>query len=213
MEHLCTLALFGMQVQYNPNWRIIPDNAYSLNFDSGLLRFEENVVEKRSRISMGLRWERSQTDSETFLREFSENIQAEYRKAIKGKGRQFELLRDEVVESPCGNQLRIVETQYKATQSLLNAANQMQRLRVCNAALYCESTHRIVVYSLVTTPQYMEKHQAYLEGILLSLQTSPVYPPEEEAAQMQKRRELRAASGRNQSLMGLLKQALGRKNG
>lgn len=211
MGHVCALALFGIQAQYDPDWRIIADNAYSLNFDSGLIRFEENVMEKRSRISMGLRWERSQTDSETFLREFSENIQAEYRKAVKGKGRQFELLRDEVVEAPGGDRICIIETQYKATQSLVGTAKNMQRLRVCNAALYCEKTHRMIIYSLVTTPQYMEENRASLEAMLLSLQTSQVYPPEEEAARMQKRQELRAAGGQERSLIERMKQAFRRK--
>ena len=100
MDHLCTMELFGMQIQCRPDWRIVPDHKYTLTYDSGLFRFEENVEERRSRVSLGLRWECSMTDSETFLEEFRENIQAEYRKAIKGKGRRFELLRDEIVERP-----------------------------------------------------------------------------------------------------------------
>lgn len=168
-------------------------------------------MEKRSRISMGLRWERSQTDSETFLREFSENIQAEYRRAIKGKGRQFELLRNEVLASPCGNRICIIETQYKATQSLVSTAKRMQRLRVCNAAFYCEKTHRMIIYSMVTTPQYMEAYREPLEIMLMSLQTDQVYSPEEEAAQMQKRSELCAANSQSQSLLKQLKQAFKRE--
>lgn len=205
MENACVLDLFGVQVTYSPGWRVIPDNAYSLNYDSGLFRFEENVKERRSRISMGLRWECSQTDNETFLKEFRENIELEYHKAIKGRSRQFELLRSEVVENTQGYRMCIVETQYKATQALVNNPKTMQRLRVCNAALYCEATHRIVICSLVTTPQYMEENRTLLESLLLSLQTHPVYSPEEERLRMEKRAALRATAGKKpMSLAGVL---------
>ena len=135
MEALCSLNLFGIKVQYPSDWRIVPDSSYSLNFDSGLFRFEENVQEKRSRVSMGLRWECSNTDPETFLTEFGENIEQEYRKALKGKARQFELLRNEIVINQQGVPMRFIETQYRATQSLVNNPQKMQRLRVCNVAL------------------------------------------------------------------------------
>lgn len=205
MESTCLLDIFGIQIRYHPGWRIIPDNSYSLNYDSGLFRFEENVVEKRSRVSLGLRWECSQTDNETFLKEFRENIEAEYRKAVKGKSRQFELLRDEIVENAQGVRMCVIETQYKATQALVNDPRKMQRLRVCNVAFYCEVTHRMVICSLVTTPQYMEEERELLESLLFSLQTRPVYSPEAEAERMDKRAQLRLqASKKNQSPVAAL---------
>lgn len=209
METLCSLNLFGIKVQYPSDWRIVPDSSYSLNFDSGLFRFEENVQERRSRVSMGLRWECSNTDSETFLAEFSEKIEQEYHKAIKGKGRQFELLRNEVVTNQQGVPMRFVETQYRATQSLISNPKKMQRLRVCNAALYCERTHRMVICSLVTTPQFMEEHSELLHSLLLSVQVEPVYAPEYEEQRMQKRTKLReAAAQRNQGPLLSLKRRL-----
>lgn len=213
METLCSLNLFGIKVQYPSDWRIIPDNSYSLNFDSGLFRFEENVQERRSRVSMGLRWECSNTDSETFLTEFGQNIEQEYHKALKGKSKQFELLRNEVITNPQGVSMRFVETQYRATQSLLNNSRKMQRLRVCNVALYCEQTHRIVICSLVTTPQFMEEHHELLHSLLLSLQTEPVYSPEREEERMQKRAQVREAAARkNESpLLQLKRRFEGRK--
>lgn len=202
MDLTCALDIFGIQVKYNPGWRIIPDNLYSLNYDSGLFRFEENVVEKRSRISMGLRWECSQTDNETFLKEFSQNIQAEYHKSLKGKSRQFEILRDEIVENAQGTRMCVIETQYRATQSLVNNPKKMQRLRVCNVAFYCEKTHRMIICSFVTTPQYREENREELDAIFSSLQTYPVYSPEEEAERMEKRAQRRMEASK-QSRFGL----------
>ena len=196
MEALCSLNLFGIKVQYPSDWRIVPDSSYSLNFDSGLFRFEENVQEKRSRVSMGLRWECSNTDPETFLTEFGENIEQEYRKAIKGKARQFELLRNEIVINQQGVPMRFIETQYRATQSLVNNPQKMQRLRVCNVALYCKYTHRMVICSLVTTPQFMEENCDLLTSLLLSVQTEPVHSPDREAQRMQKRAAVRQTAAR-----------------
>lgn len=212
MEDTCLLDIFGIQIKYHPGWRIIPDSSYSLNYDSGLFRFEENVVEKRSRVSLGLRWECSQTDNETFLNEFSQNIEAEYHKALKGKSRQFELLRDEIIENGQGVRMCVIETQYKATQALVNNPKKMQRLRVCNVAFYCEMTHRMVICSLVTTPQYMEENRELLESLLFSLQTRAVYSPEIEAQRMEKRAQLRAeAKKKNQSPLAALNGLFKRK--
>ena len=192
MDHLCTMELFGMQIQCRPDWRIVPDHKYTLTYDSGLFRFEENVEERRSRVSLGLRWECSMTDSETFLEEFRENIQAEYRKAIKGKGRRFELLRDEIVERPDGTKICLVETKYGATQALVPDPKKMQRLYVCNAAYYCEESHRMLICSVVTTPQYMDEHRDELMEMLTSVRSRSIYTPEEEAQRMEKRAKRRA---------------------
>ena len=190
METSCVVQIFGIQIKYRPDWRVIPDHAYSLNYDSGLFRFEENVAEQRSHISFGLRWECSDTDNVSFLQEFSDNIEAEYRKAIKGKSRQFEILRNEEVHNPQGIPMRLIETRYKATQSLVNNPKKMQRLHSCNAAFYCERTHRMVAASLVTTPQYMEENREMLVDLLLSVQTQPIFPPEDESARMEKRAQM-----------------------
>lgn len=212
MDLTSSLNIFGIEIKYNPGWRIIPDNSYSLNYDSGLFRFEENVMEKRSRISMGLRWECSQTDNETFLKEFSQSIQAEYQKALKGKSHSFEILRDEVVENAQGVRMCMIETQYKATQSIINNPQKMQRLCVCNVAFYCEKTHRMIICSFVTTPQYRDAHREEIEEIFISLQTHPVYLPQEEAERMEKRAQSRGEA-RKQSRSGLagIKQLLAAK--
>lgn len=209
MEQFCQLDLFGIQVKYRPDWRIIPDQAYSLNHDSGLFRFEENIVEKRSRVSMGVRWECSLTDSETFLREFREGIHQEYQKALRGKGRKFQLLRDEILERPDGSRLCLVEARYRATQALVPDPKKMQRLQVCNAAYYCEDSHRMIICSVVTTPQYMEENRELLETLMTSVHSRPVYSPEEEAARMEKRAKARAeAAKRNQGPVAALGQRL-----
>lgn len=218
MESIATLEVFGIRIQHLPGWRIVPDQSYTLNYESGLFRFEENVMEKRSRVSLGLRWECSQTDNESFLEEFGENIRREYQKSLKGKSHQFEMLRNEIIETDRGVRLRFIETQYKATQSLINNPKKMQRLRVCNAAFYCEDTHRMVIASLVTTPQYMEENREILERCLLSLETRPVYSPEDEKQRMEERAKRReAARKRNQSplasLGGLFKKKAGSPEG
>lgn len=209
MEQFCHLDLFGIQVKYRPDWRIIPDQAYNLNYESGLFRFEENIAEKRSRVSMGVRWECSQTDSETFLREFREGIHKEYQKALKGKGRQFQLLRDDVIERSDGSKLCLVETKYRASQALVPNPKKMQRLQVCNAAYYCEKSHRMIICSVVTTPEYMEENRALLEELMTSVQSRSVYSTEEESARMDKRAKARAeAARRNQGPMAALGQRL-----
>lgn len=195
-QNTCLLDIFGIQFEYLPTWRIIPDSAYSLNYDSGLFRFEENVPQKRSRISLGVRWECSQTDGETFLEEFGQDIEAEYHKALKGKGRQFELLRNEIVETPHGVRMRVIETQYKATQALVHDPRKMQRLWTCNVAFYCEVTHRIVICSLVSVPAYVEENREQLEALLLSVRTHPVYSAEFEAERMEKRARQRMAASK-----------------
>lgn len=209
MDHLCTMELFGMQIQHRPDWRIVPDHKYTLTYDSGLFRFEENVVEKKSRVSLGLRWECSMTDDNAFLEEFRENIEAEYRKAIKGKGRRFQLIRNEIVDRPEGGRMCLVETNYGATQALVPDPKKMQRLYVCNAAYYCQASHRMIICSVVTTPQYMEEHRDELMTMLTSVRSRSVYTPEEEAQRMEKRakRRAEAAAQRNQTpftLMGSL---------
>ena len=205
MDHLCTMELFGMQIQCRPDWRIVPDHKYTLTYDSGLFRFEENVEERRSRVSLGLRWECSMTDSETFLEEFRENIQAEYRKAIKGKGRRFKLIRNEIVDRPDGIKMCLVETNYGATQALVPDPKKMQRLYVCNAAYYCQESHRMIICSVVTTPQYMEEHREELMAMLTSVRSRSVYTPEEEAQRMEKRAKRRAeAARRNQNPLSLV---------
>ncbi len=193
-ETAALLEIFGIRLRYLPTWRIVPDQTYTLTYDSGLFRFEENVMEKRSRVSLGLRWESSQSDNETFLREFGENMEREYQKSLKGKSHQLEMLRNEILETDRGVRLRFIETQYKATQSLVNNPRKMQRLRVCNAAFYCETTHRMVIASLVTTPQYMEENRERLERCLLSLETRKVYSPEEETQRMEERARRREAA-------------------
>lgn len=130
------------------------------------------------------------------MTEFGENIEQEYRKAIEGKTRQFELLRNEIVINQQGVPMRFIETQYRATQSLVNNPQKMQRLRVCNVALYCKYTHRMVICSLVTTPQFMEENCDLLTSLLLSVQTEPVHSPEREAQRMQKRAEVRQTAAR-----------------
>lgn len=106
----------------------------------------------------------------------------------------------------------VIETQYKATQALVNNPKKMQRLRVCNVAFYCEMTHRMVICSLVTTPQYMEENRELLESLLFSLQTRAVYSPEIEAQRMEKRAQLRAeAKKKNQSPLAALNGLFKRK--
>lgn len=191
MPDTCTIDIFGITFQHLPDWRIVPDKSYSLNFDSGMFRFEENYADAKSRISMGLRWECSDMSSEEFLQMFGENIEKEYHKKIKGKKQRFELLHNEIVHNADGVPMRYVATQYGASQALFSAGKKLQRLCVSNMGFYCEKTHRIVVCSLVTTPQYMEENREVLESLLMSIRTHDVYSPEAEQARMEKRAQIR----------------------
>lgn len=193
----CIFEIFGISFKHFADWKIVPEQAMDFTFDRGFIRFEENGSKGNSEISLGIRWERMNTDNESFIRSFSEKIKGECRKKLNNKKDDFKIISEDIIEGYAGQKMCCMVTQFRATQGLVKIDKKMKALRIINTAYYCENTKRIIICSLISTPSKIENEMDELLDILKSIQSKQVFSPETEAARdkiYQEKREKAAMS-------------------
>lgn len=188
----CAFEIFGIRIQHKSDWRILPEHAMNFDADCGFVRFEENIRNKVSGISLGLRWEKTLTTNEVFMSEFSEKIKEECKKKLKNKKDDFRVLEESIIENNSGQKMCYIVTQYRATQGLVKNDSKMTALRIINAAYYCEQSNRMIICSLITTPQRCEEEKELFMNVITSIHSKAPFEPEEMAVREEERARVRA---------------------
>lgn len=176
----CIFEIFGIRFEHMADWKIVPEHAMDFEFDRGFIRFEENNNRGASEISLGIRWERMDTDNEHFMQEFSEKIKAECRKKLKSKKDDFKIISEDIIENQSGQKMCCIVTQFRATQGLVKTDGKMKALRIINTAYYCESSRRMIICSLISTPSRIDNEKETFLEILKSIRTKQVFSAEAE---------------------------------
>ena len=178
----CIFEIFGIRFEHLADWKIVPEHAMDFCFDRGFVRFEENGNKGNSEISLGIRWERVDTDNETFIKDFSERIKAECQKKLKNRKDDFKIISEDIIEGYDGQKMCCIVTQFRATQGLVKVDKKMKALRIINTAYYCENSKRMIICSLISTPSKIENEMETFLDILKSVHSQQVFSPEAEEA-------------------------------
>jgi hypothetical protein len=106
--------------------------------------------------------------------EYFEKIDQECKKKYKTKKDDLQIVEKKVIKNDDGQEMCFIVTKFRATQGLFKNISKMTMLQIYNAAYYCQESKRIIIISLISTPERMEKDNDLFMDVILSVKTKKV---------------------------------------
>lgn len=160
-------SAYGLSVLYPENWGIFISPHKSFTRESGFVKIEEVTDSKKSEVSMGVRWETADTNSEDFMNKYMEEVEKQFKNNLK-KNNRYKIYSNEIVQLDCGKAV-YTRSSIQASHGIYSMLGKSQKFELMQAAYYCDASARIIVSSISATPEKMEVLSDDLKEILFGV--------------------------------------------
>jgi len=168
MEQFLPLSVYGVSISHPSDWKIFINPNTKFTFDEGQIKIDKVKGPKEKSTSLTIRW--AKMNHEITLDEYIEELEQQFKKKEK-KSRNKD--RYSIVEkTKCmvnGVEAFLLHQEFVANHSIYRILGKDELVKVLQIMIYSKNTQRMIVASLLTTPEELKENEQILKEILFSL--------------------------------------------
>ncbi|WP_408008423.1 hypothetical protein ACJROX_27840 [Pseudalkalibacillus sp. A8] len=169
MDKHLLLNVYGVSISHPKDWQIFINPNNKFTFDEGLVKIDK-VTEgsKKKETSLSIRWAKMKQPIE--LEEYVEELKNQFKKKErKSRNRErFKIIKK--IKCTIGERdAYLLQKEFIANHSIYRVFGKDERVKVLQMLFYSEKTQRMLIASLLTTPEEFKKNEEQFKDILFTL--------------------------------------------
>lgn len=163
------LNVYGISVYHPENWQIFinPNNAFT--FNEGLIKIDKVKGTKKAEASLSIRW--AKMVQEITLDEYVEELEKQFKKKEKRSRNKdhYQITNKSKLTLIDGTAAYLLENEFVANHSIYRILGKDELVKVLQVLFYSPESKRMVVASLSTASDSLEKYREDFMDILTTL--------------------------------------------
>lgn len=174
MTHFVPLNIYGVEISHPLNWRLFINPNSTFNFNEGFIKVDKVTTSKKNASSLSVRWATMKSDVN--LEEYVEELEKEFkRKEKRSKKKDRYRMADKQYFFMNGRDAYFLQNEFIANHSIYRIFGQDELVKVYQVIFYSSESQRIIVASLSSTEEEMQKNEELFKDILFSVRESLSY--------------------------------------
>ena len=169
MDKYIKLNVYGIGIFHPRDWQIFINPNNKFTFNEGLIKVDKVTVgEKKKQTSLSIRWAKMKQD--ITVDEYVEELENQFSKKEKRSRHkdQYKILE----KSKCiidGKEAYILHQEFVANHSIYRFFGKEELVKVLQVLFFSKETQRMLVATLLTTPEELQKNEGLFKEVLSSL--------------------------------------------
>lgn len=174
MTTLVPLNIYGVEVFHPINWHLYINPNSTFNFNEGFIKVDKVTTSKKNAASLSVRW--AKMKEKVDLEEYVEELEKEFkRKEKRSKKKDKYRMVDKQYFTINGEDMYFLQNDFIANHSIYRIFGQDELVKVYQIIYYSSESQRIIVASLSSTEEEMQKNEKLFKDILFSVRESLSY--------------------------------------
>ncbi|MFD1708148.1 hypothetical protein ACFSCZ_15605 [Siminovitchia sediminis] len=163
------LNVYGISVYHPDNWQIFINPNNKFTFNEGLIKVDKVKGTKKAEASLSIRWAKMLQD--ITLDEYVEELEKQFeRKQKRSRNKdQYRINSKSKLTLIDGTDAYLLENEFVANHSIYRILGKDELIKVLQVMFYSPESKRMVVASLSTASESLEKYRADFMDILSTL--------------------------------------------
>lgn len=169
MTRKVPLNVYGICVHHPEDWQIFINPNNKFTFNEGLIKIDKVKGTKKAEASLSIRWAKMIKD--ITLDEYVEELGKQFeRKEKRSRNKdQYKITNKSKLSLIDGTDAYLLENEFVANHSIYRILGKDELVKVLQVLFYSRKTKRMVIASLSTASESLERYRENFMGILTTL--------------------------------------------
>lgn len=162
------MNVYGVSIEHPVDWQIYINSQNKFSFNEGLIKIDKVDGEKKNQISLTIRWAKMKKDIN--LEDYIEELEKQFRKKEKkSRHKDSYKIMDKKRWMIDGKEAYFLHNQFQANHNVYRFLGKDELVETLQIVYYSKETKRMIIGTLLTTPEELRVSKTELMNILSSL--------------------------------------------
>ncbi|MEN1969834.1 hypothetical protein WMZ97_17360 [Lentibacillus sp. N15] len=166
--NLLLFNVYGIGIYHPSDWQVFVNPNNKFTFKEGLVKIDKISVSNKTATSLSIRWAsmRENIDLNDYVNELTKEF---LKKEKKSRNKDRYKINEKLKYKVDGKEAYLLKTEFVANHSIYRIFGKDELVKVLQLLFFSKQTKRMVVASLSTTPEELNKNEDMFMKVLTSL--------------------------------------------